>query len=115
MKCIIIEDQPPAQRILKKYISDYGSLDLVGTFTDALQALDFLKTNDVNLLAEYFNNAQLPKELKIDSYTIKNVKSFIDENIKIIKSYSDWDRKPFLKRLYYIKEIVKKYNLKYVA
>ena len=73
------------------------------------------KTNDVNLLAEYFNNAQLPKELKIDSYTIKNVKSFIDENIKIIKSYSDWDRKPFLKRLYYIKEIVKKYNLKYVA
>jgi hypothetical protein len=73
------------------------------------------KTNDVNLLAEYFNNAQLPKELKIDSYTIKNVKSFIDENIKIIKSYSNWDRKPFLKRLYYIKEIVKKYNLKYVA
>ena len=41
------------------------------------------KTNDVNLLAEYFNNAQLPKELKIDSYTIKNVKSFIDESFLI--------------------------------
>jgi hypothetical protein len=36
MNCIIIEDQPPAQRILKKYIEDMGSLQLKGTFTDAI-------------------------------------------------------------------------------
>lgn len=63
MRCIIIEDQPPAQRILKKYIGDYGSLELVGTFTDALQALDFLKTNDVDLI---FLDIHLPKLSGID-------------------------------------------------
>ena len=49
MNCIIIEDQAPAQRILKKYIHDIGSLQLSATFTDALQAMDFLKNNDVDL------------------------------------------------------------------
>ena len=39
MTCIIIEDQPPAQRILKKYIEDIGSLELKGTFPDAIQAM----------------------------------------------------------------------------
>ena len=47
MRCIIVEDQPPAQRILKKYIEDFGSLELVGTFGDAIQALEFLKMNKV--------------------------------------------------------------------
>lgn len=63
MRCIIIEDQPPAQRILKKYIGDYGSLELVGTFTDALQALDFLKADNVDLM---FLDIHLPKLSGID-------------------------------------------------
>ena len=63
MKCIIIEDQPPAQRILKKYIQDYGSLDLVGTFTDAVQALDYLKRDSVDLI---FLDIHLPKLSGID-------------------------------------------------
>lgn len=63
MKCIIIEDQPPAQRILKKYIIDYRSLDLVGTFTDAVQALDYLKRESVDLI---FLDIHLPKLSGID-------------------------------------------------
>ena len=47
MKCIIIEDQPPAQRILKKFIDEIGSLELVKTFSEATQAMDFLKDNEV--------------------------------------------------------------------
>ncbi len=58
MKCIIIEDQPPAQRILKKYIADYGSLELVGVFGDALQAMEYLKRNRVDLM---FLDIHLPK------------------------------------------------------
>ena len=38
IKCIIIEDQPPAQRVLKKYISDIGNLALKATFSDALSS-----------------------------------------------------------------------------
>lgn len=63
MKCIIIEDQPPAQRILKKYIEDYGSLELVGVFGDAINALEFLKSNVVDLM---FLDIHLPKLSGID-------------------------------------------------
>ena len=45
MYCIIIEDQPPAQRILKKYIDDIGSLELKGVFSDAIQAMEFIKND----------------------------------------------------------------------
>jgi len=58
MNCIIVEDQPPAQRILKKYISDIGTLQLKATFPDAIQALDYLKTEPVDLM---FLDIHLPK------------------------------------------------------
>lgn len=58
MKCIIIEDQPPAQRVLKKYIGDYGRLELVGTFTDAIDGMAFLQGNPVDLV---FLDIHLPK------------------------------------------------------
>lgn len=58
MRCIIIEDQPPAQRILKKYIADLGTLNLVGTFPDAIQALTFCQKEPVDLI---FLDIHLPK------------------------------------------------------
>ncbi len=61
--CIIIEDQPPAQRVLKKYISDIGNMELKGAFTDALQAMDFLKGENVDLI---FLDIHLPKISGID-------------------------------------------------
>lgn len=63
MHCIIIEDQPPAQRILKKYIEDVGALQLKATFTDAVQAMEFLKTESVDLI---FLDIHLPKISGID-------------------------------------------------
>lgn len=63
MTCIIIEDQPPAQRILKKYIVDIGSLELKATFPDALKAMEFLKNETVDLT---FLDIHLPKISGID-------------------------------------------------
>lgn len=63
MNCIIIEDQPPAQRILKKFIEDIGTLHLVGVFSDAIQAMEFLKSNSVDLM---FLDIHLPKISGID-------------------------------------------------
>jgi len=57
-RCIIIEDQSPAQRILINYISEVPQLKLVETFGDALAALEFLKTNTVDLI---FLDIHLPK------------------------------------------------------
>lgn len=63
MHCIIIEDQPPAQRILKKYIEDIGSLQLKATFTDAVQAMEYLKAESIDLI---FLDIHLPKMSGID-------------------------------------------------
>ena len=63
MNCIIIEDQPPAQRILKKFVGDIGTLQLKATFSDALQALEFLKVETVDLI---FLDIHLPKISGID-------------------------------------------------
>ena len=63
MKCIIIEDQPPAQRILKKYIQDIGTLHLEATFSNAISAMEFLKTNTVDLI---FLDIHLPKISGLD-------------------------------------------------
>ncbi|MCG2459163.1 LytTR family DNA-binding domain-containing protein [Flavobacteriaceae bacterium F89] len=63
IRCIIIEDQPPAQRVLKKFIADIQNMELKATFTDALQAIDFLKTEPVDLI---FLDIHLPKISGID-------------------------------------------------
>ncbi|MCV6629135.1 MAG: LytTR family DNA-binding domain-containing protein [Flavobacteriaceae bacterium] len=61
--CIIVEDQPPAQRILKKYITDIGSLELRATFSNALDALQFLQQEQVDLV---FLDIHLPKMSGMD-------------------------------------------------
>ncbi len=58
MNCLIIEDQPPAQRILKKYIEDQGSLQLLEVFGDPLKAMAYLQENHVDLI---FLDINLPK------------------------------------------------------
>ncbi|MFD2100448.1 LytR/AlgR family response regulator transcription factor [Flagellimonas iocasae] len=58
MRCIIVEDQPPAQRILKKFIEDVNHLELVGIFSDGLQAMEFLNNEPVDLM---FLDIHLPK------------------------------------------------------
>lgn len=63
MNCIIIEDQLPAQRILKKYIQDIGTLTLKATFTNALEAIQFLQTEEIELI---FLDIHLPKLSGID-------------------------------------------------
>jgi len=75
MKCIIIEDQPPAQRILKKYIEDLGTLQLMATFSDAIQAMDYLSTASVDLI---FLDIHLPKMSGFDLLkTVPNLPSVI--------------------------------------
>ena len=61
--CIIVEDQPPAQRILKTFIEDVKSLELIGTFGEPTAVLDFLKSNSVDLI---FLDIHLPKISGID-------------------------------------------------
>jgi len=58
IKCIIIEDEPLAVKVLSDYILQVPFLDLQGTFKDAIHAIDYLRNNNVNLI---FLDIHLPK------------------------------------------------------
>jgi DNA-binding LytR/AlgR family response regulator len=57
-KCAIIEDEPLAQNVLKKYIDEHPALELAGIFSDPLEAQSFLAQQDIRLL---FLDINLPK------------------------------------------------------
>jgi two-component system LytT family response regulator len=58
IKCIIIEDEPLAVKILSDYISQTPFLELLGTFKDAILATDWLRQNGTDLI---FLDIHLPK------------------------------------------------------
>jgi two-component system, LytTR family, response regulator len=55
--CIIIEDEKPAQEILKSFIAKTEWLQLIAVFNDAIEALEFFKKNDVDFI---FLDLQMP-------------------------------------------------------
>ncbi|HMH34660.1 MAG TPA: response regulator transcription factor [Puia sp.] len=58
IKCIIIEDEPLAVKVLADYISQTPFLELQGTFKDAIVATDWLRHNHTDLI---FLDIHLPK------------------------------------------------------
>jgi two-component system LytT family response regulator len=58
IKCIVVEDEPLAVKVLTDYISNVPFLSLQGTFKDAILATDYLRTNGVDLI---FLDIHLPK------------------------------------------------------
>src|SRR6187401_1820859 len=58
IKCIIVEDEPLAVKILTDYISQVPFLELHGSFKDAILATDYLRSNVVDLM---FLDIHLPK------------------------------------------------------
>jgi len=58
IKCIIIEDEPLAVKVLSDYVAQVPFLELEGTFKDAILATEWLRTNEVQLM---FLDIHLPK------------------------------------------------------
>src|SRR2546423_8367622 len=58
IKCIIIEDEPLATKVLVDYVSQVPFLELQGTFKDAILATDWLRQNTTDLI---FLDIHLPK------------------------------------------------------
>src|SRR6188474_3222969 len=58
IKCIIVEDEPLATKVLADYISQVPFLELQGAFKDAILATDFLRNNNTDLI---FLDIHLPK------------------------------------------------------
>jgi two-component system, LytTR family, response regulator len=58
IRCIIIEDEPLAVKVMNDYILQLPYLELAGTFRDAISAGNFLQENKIDLI---FLDLHLPK------------------------------------------------------
>jgi DNA-binding LytR/AlgR family response regulator len=58
IKCIIIEDEPLAVKVLADYVTQVPFLELQATFKDAILATDYLREHTVDLM---FLDIHLPK------------------------------------------------------
>ncbi|MCV2487360.1 LytTR family DNA-binding domain-containing protein [Flavobacterium sp. SH_e] len=74
-KCIIVDDEPPATRILENYIGKVNFLEKVGVFNDSLKALEFLNTQSADVI---FLDIQMPQ------LTGLQLSKIISKNIKVI-------------------------------
>lgn len=58
IRCIIVEDEPLAVKVLEDYISQVPFLELQGSFKDAILATEFLRDHSTDLI---FLDIHLPK------------------------------------------------------
>ena len=50
LNCLLVDDEPPALKILEKYVAAVGQLKLVGSCNNAFKATEILQREDIDLL-----------------------------------------------------------------
>jgi len=50
IKCLVVDDEPPARDIIKQYIEDTPMLHLQGECANAIQAISFLQQHETDLI-----------------------------------------------------------------
>ncbi len=50
MRCIVVDDEPPAREILRRYICDVPTLAFTAEFGNAIQAMTYLQQHSVDLI-----------------------------------------------------------------
>ncbi len=63
LRCLLVDDEPPALEVLEAYVREVAQLELVGTCSNALQAFGVLQAQPVDLL---FLDVKMPKMLGTD-------------------------------------------------
>lgn len=58
LKCLIVDDEPPAIRLLEKYVAKIPFLELEATTTSSLQALSIIEQSKIDLV---FLDIQMPE------------------------------------------------------
>lgn len=48
IKCILIDDEPLAIKVLQNYFTNFSDFEIIGTFNNALEALEFINNNGVD-------------------------------------------------------------------
>src|SRR5580765_1701175 len=63
INCLIVDDEPPALDVLKKYIESIPSLQLAGSCSNAVEALAVIQKQTIDLI---FMDIQMPQILGTD-------------------------------------------------
>jgi DNA-binding LytR/AlgR family response regulator len=63
IRCIVLEDEEPAQKLMRHYINKMPDVELMEVFDNALEAADFLEDNDVDLI---FTDIDMPRLTGLD-------------------------------------------------
>lgn len=63
MNCIVVDDEPLAREEMMSLIEEISELKIIGNFSNALAAMDFLKSNQVDLI---FLDIQMPEVTGIE-------------------------------------------------
>ncbi len=50
IKCLIIDDEPLAINVIKKYLEQIEDFEVINTFSNAIDGLNFLKNNSVDVI-----------------------------------------------------------------
>lgn len=58
VKCLLVDDEPPAIKVLQSYISQISGLELVGICSNAIEAIDVLHCKRVDVM---FLDIKMPK------------------------------------------------------
>ena len=58
VRCLLVDDEPPAREIIGRYIAEVPMLQLAGECSNAIQAMSFLQQHPVDLL---FLDVQMPQ------------------------------------------------------
>lgn len=58
MNCIVVDDEPLAREEMQALIKEVSQIEVLGNFSNALSALDFLKANEVDLI---FLDIEMPE------------------------------------------------------
>jgi two-component system LytT family response regulator len=48
IKCVIIDDEPLAIKVLLNYFENFSEFEIIGTFNNSLEGLDFINTNTID-------------------------------------------------------------------
>lgn len=71
IKALIIDDEPLAHEVIKTYVTEIQDIEVVGQCYSAQEALDFLKTKQVDLL---FTDIEMPIISGLDFLSMLTVK-----------------------------------------
>src|SRR5690349_17767143 len=65
LKCLLVDDEPPALNLLQSHIANVKGLEIVGLCKNAVEALDILHQKTVDLI---FLDIKMPKILGTDFF-----------------------------------------------